>query len=312
MPATPPTGLPRAARSALLVATAAAVLAAVAMAWTMPALRQGRLLDGALDACELRRGQAAEVWGGGDLRRSELDAARERARAWKPRLLAPDDARLAADELRTQALDAGFDVLELHLETGRAGEALNVVPAQLVVEGDRVEVPILLQRFYEQPRLVRLVTLDLESPRFGAQTVRLRLRWDYASTAVPDRPVFDPASDVGLDLVARYGAPRAADPAYAAGISRLNRGRWDALQACAAGIREDQGALRRAAHEHQAIELWREEDQALRRWVSAGESEQRAVQRRLPELLQALQASATGKASLRPGPGGGLRVLGEG
>ncbi len=308
----PPTGLPFLVRGALLAATVAVVLVAAAMAWGMPVLRQGRLLDAATAACEGRHAQAREVWSDQDGRHTDLAQSRERAEAWRPRLLTPDDARGVADQLRSKAMTAGFDVLELHLETERAGEALNVVPGQLVVEGDRVDVPILLQGFYAQERLVRLVTLDLESPRFGAQTVRLRLRWDYASPSGPGFASFDPSSEVGLDLVARYAPPRAADPAYSGGVNRINRGRWEELQACAGRVREDSGALRLAAHENHAIEVWREEDQALRRWVSAGEAEQRAVQRRLPELLQALEASATGKASLRPGPGGGLRVLGEG
>ncbi len=51
-----------------------------------------------------------------------------------------------------------------------------------------------------------------------------------------------------------------------------------------------------------------ERERSVERWISAGEAERRAVLRKLPALLHGLDASATGKANLRPGPGGGLRI----
>jgi hypothetical protein len=292
--------LPRPLLAALVLAALALLGAAALLAIGRPALRQAHLLTAAEAACRARESDA-RAWLSRNPERSEaLAAARARMDALAPRLLDPERGMEATDAIRAFALASGLGVEEATLGTPRAGEALDIVSGRLVAEGDRVELPPLLARLYEGPALVRLVSLDVEVQRFGAQPVKAELRWEYPAPP-RRRPAASPTPE-------RWTPPAAADPRYAGSVASANRGRWEALEAAAADLLALAEPLAEAARVEAVLEDLAEQERAVERWASAGEAEERAVLRKLPALLQALDGSATGRAHLRPGPGGGLRV----
>jgi hypothetical protein len=295
-----PDGLPRPLLAGLVLLAIGLLGAGILLALGRPALRQAQLLDAAIEQCREREADA-KAWLARNPERSQaLSEARTRLDARAERLLSPDRGLQATDELRASALAAGFAVDELVLGTARSGEALDIVAARLRVEGDRVELAPLLAHLYEQPQLVRLVSLDVEVPRFGSQPIRAELRWEY-----PAAPRRRAQGQVPSD---RWAPPSAASPTYAASVAGANRKRWQSLQEASDRLRGLGGPLAEAARVDAVLEDLAEQERSIDRWVSAGEAERRAVLRKLPALLQSLDASATGKANLRPGPGGTLRV----
>ena len=295
-----PSALPRPLLAALALGAVLLLGLAGLLALGRPALRQGQLLDAATEQCRQREA-AAQAWLARNPARSQaLSAAKARMDAQSERLLQPDRGLATTTGLRDAALASGFAVEEVSLGTARSGEALDIVTARLVVEGDRVELPPLLATLYDQPQLVRLVSLDVEVQRFGDQPVRAELRWEYPAPP-RRRPAAPDASD-------RWAPPAAADPAHEPSVASANRAGWAALQDTAADLRALAEPLAEAARVEAVLEDLAEQQRSVERWISAGEAERRAVLRKLPALLSALDASATGKAHLRPGPGGSLRV----
>ena len=292
--------LPRPLLAGLALTALALLGAAGLLALGRPALRQGQLLDTAVDQCREREA-AARSWLARNPQRSQaLAEATGRMGARSTRLLSPDGGLDATHTLRDAALAAGFTVEDLTLGTARSSEALDIVAARLVVEGDRVELPPLLAILYGQPQLVRLVSVDVEVQRFGAQPVRAEIRWEYPAPP-RRRPAAPDASD-------RWAPPAAADPAHEASVASANRAAWAALQVASADLRALAEPLAEAGRVEALLDDLAEQERSVERWILAGEAERRAVLRKLPALLHALDASATGKAHLRPGPGGGLRI----
>jgi hypothetical protein len=277
------------------LATALALVAAF-LTWGLPSLRQGRLLDEALAVCE-RRTESAQEW----LEREESVAAllaNEQAEgsARTRALLDDDGASSLRDTLALLAEQHEMRLDGLRLGTRRAGEAFDTVPATAVFVGDRAGLPELLDAHYRQPRVVRLVSLDLELPRFGSSTVQATLRWEYAalpeSAAQADDPTdrWSPPS-----LVAQTGPGR---------ITALNRSRWERLLTASDALRSLAPRLGRLAAMDAERARLEQQRLALKRWSGASAAESQAVQRRMPELLRRMDLSATGEAALRPGPGG--------
>jgi hypothetical protein len=293
---TAPEPLPRAVSWTVAGITAVACLIAVLMVVGLPSLRQGRLLDNAIEVCDQRR-EAAEVW----LEREQsvaasltLERAESLARAGA--LMDSDASSSLEGTLKLLAERHEMRLDGLRLGTRRAGDAFDTVPATAVFVGDRAGLPELLDSFYRQPRVVRLVSLDLELPKFGAPVVQTTLRWEYA--ALPD---ISPEAD---DPTARWSPPSLVSETGPGRITSRNRGRWTRLEESANALRALAPGLRLLARMDAERSFLEQQRLALKRWRESSASEAQAVQRRMPELLRRMDLSATGEAALRPGPGG--------
>lgn len=296
----PPPALPSMARG-LLTLGALISLGAAALLWlAMPILRQGRLLEAATVTCH-ERTEEAQTWIGREPEVTEaLTREQVAADARAPLLLRADDEVLLRSRLADLAAATQLELTEFHLGMPRTGEAFDVVPATLQLNGDRVELPPFLEAFYRQPRVVRLVSLEVETPEFGSQRASVTLAWEFAAPARTARVPADPTE--------RWAPPAVASSQVSAAIRPWNRGRWEELRAAAAELRGLAPRLRRlAAMESERLGL-EQERRAMERWQEATSSEHRAVLRKLPALLQRLDGSALGKATLRPGPGGTLQI----
>lgn len=283
--------------AAALLAVGGAAIATVAR----PALRQGRLLDAANHAC-LERIEEAQAWLD---REPDVTASLQREqRASADRrmhLLTADDEVVVRSTLEQLAEASGLEASSFRLGTPRHGEAFDVVPAALTVEGDRVELPPFLEAFYRQPRVVRLVSLDVESPEYGTERAVATLRWEFASPARARAEAPDPSL--------RWAPPSLAVPSAEAAVAGWNTGKWDSLTDSAAMLRGLGPQLRRVAGLNLERETLETERRALERWQAASTAERGAVLRKIPALLQTLDASAIGRAGLRPGPGGTLQIV---
>ncbi len=293
--------LPAWVRPALVLGVIAALGGTAITALARPALRQGRLIDAAHTAVTERWDEASAYLD----REPELVAALERERAAsadrRVHLLAADDEVVVRASLEQLAEASGLEASSFRLGTPRGGEAFDVVAAALTVTGDRAELPPFLEAFYRQPRVVRLVSLDLESPEFGSERATATLRWEFAAPA-RTRPAPD-------DPSAQWAPPAIVRPSAAAVVAGWNTGAWEDLADRAADLRSLAPELRRVAAldaERQALE---KERRALARWQEASAAERRAVLRKVPSLLHTLDASAVGRAGLRPGPGGTLQIV---
>jgi len=292
--------LPPATRGLLTLGALLALGAAALMWLAMPVLRQGRLLEAATATCE---GHTAEAKAWLDQEPEvaaalarERDAAQQRGAL----LLRADDEVVVRTTLSELASDASLEVGAFRLGTPRTGEAFDAVPASLELTGDRAELPPFLEAFYGQPRVVRLTSLEVETPEYGSERATVLLAWEFAAPARTARRPDDPTS--------RWAPPAVASASVSAAIRPWNRDQWDVLGAAARELRGLAPDLRRlAGMEAERLQL-EEERRAMERWQDATASEHRAVLRKLPVLLQTLDGSALGKATLRPGPGGTLRI----
>ena len=292
--------LPRWVFGSLIVALVAVVGLAGSLALAMPALRQGRLISEACDVCRSRTTEAQQWLE----REPELVLAlqRERREAAErgPFLLQTDDEVVVRTALTGLAQGHGFEVVGFRLGTVRGGEAFDTVPASLKVAGDRVELPLLLAAFYGEPRVVRLVALDLEAPEFGTERTVATLRWEFASPVRTRPPAQDPDT--------RWAPPAVASSPETA-VASWNEDRWRELEAAVAELRSLGPELRRVSGMEAERAALEQERRALARWREASESERRAVLRKVPLLLRRLEVSAVGRAGLRPGPGGTLQII---
>ena len=291
--------LPRAVPASLLGAAALLGVVAAGIAWQMPTLRQGRLIDAADRVTQTRHdGALARLADEGDVARAVVDARAEAERR-RALLLATDDDKDVQAWLTQLVEGAGLRLEQMQFGTRRAGESLAVVPAELVVLGDRVDLPPFLQRFYAQERALRLVSLEVESPEYGDLNARATLRWEFAA---PPRPE---AAEILPDQ--RF-APPAVASAPTASVARMNRGRWTRLQASAESLTALGPRLRRLSTlEAELAELQRQA-KGLERWQAASAIEGRSLLRKLPMLLREVEVGAMGRAALRPGPGGALQI----
>ncbi len=292
--------LPRWVLGSTTVALIALGGLAALLTLAMPTLRQGRLIAEATDVCRERATEAEEWLAREPELAGALDSERREAHARRPYLLQSDDEVVVQTALTGLARDLAFDVLDFRLGTVRGGEAFDTVPATLKVAGDRAELPPLLASFYEQPRVVRLVALDLEAPEFGTERVVATLRWEFAS---PVRSRASPAASAG-----RWSPPAAASAPETA-VASWNEGRWRELEGAVAALRALGPELRRVEALEQERTALEQERRALDRWRQASDSERRAVLRKVPLLLRRLEVSAVGRAGLRPGPGGTLQIV---
>ena len=274
---------------------------AIGLQLAMPTLRQGRLLDEALELTEERQVEASRWLEREPSITAALEKERREAVSRLPHLLRTDEAVQVRTWLETLARDAGFDVGSVRLGTIREGETFDTVPAALQISGDRAELPPFLATFYDQPRVVRLIALDLEARRLGSDRVNATLRWEFAAAARNPKAPNDPTS--------RWSAPSVADLANESRVSRFNRGRWEALDQAASNLRELRPNLVRVARmdsERSSLEM---ERRSLASWKDAAAAERKAVLRKTPLLFRQLDVSAMGRAGLRPGPGGTLQIV---
>jgi len=291
--------LPRAVPWSLLGAAVALALLASGIAWQMPTLRQGRLIEAADRVTRARHDSAlARLAQEGEIAQAVL-AERQAATERRPLLLSTDDDKDTQAWLTQLVQGAGLTLQELQFGTRRAGESLAVVPAELVVLGDRVELPPFLERFYAQERALRLVSLDVESPEYGDVNARARLKWEFAA---PPRPE---AAEILPDP---QFAPPGVASAPTASVARVNRGRWGRLQASADELAALGPRLRRLAGLEAELAELRRQSRGLQRWQAASKIEGRSLLRKLPSLLKRVEVGAMGQASLRPGPGGALQI----
>ena len=293
--------LPKSVLRLLGTAVLAMTALVVGLHFAMPTLRQAQLLDKAHEAT-VERTVEAERW----LQReptisAALDRERREAGARLPHLLRTDEAVQVRTWLQTLARDAGFEVGSVRLGTVRQGETFDTVPASIQLAGDRAELPPFLATFYDQPRVVRIIALDVEARRLGGERVNATLRWEFAAAARRRKPVVDPT--------VVWTPPSVADRKFANHISRFNRGRWKLLNGAAEDLRDLRPALMRVARmeaERARLEM---ERRSLAHWQDAALAERRAVLRKTPLLLRQLDLSAMGRAGLRPGPGGTLQIV---
>jgi len=196
---------------------------------------------------------------------------------------------------------SGLATSAFRLGTPRRGEAFDVVAAALTVEGDRAELPLFLEAFYRQQRVVRLVSLDLESPEYGTERAVATLRWEFAAPARvrPEPP--DPSR--------RWAPPAIVSPGAEAAVAGWNVGKWDDLVEASSLLRGLAPDLRQLAALDTERATLEQERRALERWQEASTAERGAVLRKIAPLLQTLDGSAIGKAGLRPGPGGTLQIV---
>jgi hypothetical protein len=273
----------------------------VTMYLAMPTLRQGRRLDEALEVTEERASEAAHWLGREQSISAALDRERRQAVERLPHLLRIDEAVAIRAWLQGLARDAGFEVGSVRLGTLREGETFDTVPAAIQISGDRAELGPFLSTFYDQPRVVRIIALDLETPKFGSQRVDATLRWEFAAAARRRTAPADPSI--------RWSPPKVANPGNATRISGFNQGRWDALDSAATdlrGMRPNLMRLARMETERLRLEM---ERRSLAHWQEAAKAERKAVLRKTPLLLRKLDLSSVGRAGLRPGPGGTLQIV---
>lgn len=296
---TPP--LPRLYLHMLLAAVTLVSGLAIGLQLAMPTLRQGRLLDEALELTEERQLEASRWLEREPSITAALEKERREAVSRLPHLLRTDEAVQVRTWLETLARDAGFEVGSVRLGTIREGETFDTVPAALQISGDRAELPPFLATFYDQPRVVRLIALDLEARRLGSDRVNATLRWEFAAAARNPKAPSDPTR--------RWAAPSVADLANESRVSRFNRGRWEALDRAASDLRDLRPNLVRVARmdsERSSLEM---ERRSLASWRDAAAAERKAVLRKTPLLFRQLDVSAMGRAGLRPGPGGTLQIV---
>lgn len=283
--------------SALVVIGGAGILVALAM----PVLRQGKLIEAAREVC-LERSAEAEEW----LERQEEAEAALRgewdlAQARGDRLLGIDEEVPVRNLLEEISQGFGLKVVDLHFGTVRRGEAFDAVPGSLRVSGDRAELPLFLESFYAQDRLVRLVALDLETISYGSDHVNVTLRWEYPAPARRRRDLEDP--------VAKWSPPTLCAASSLSSVAGWNRGKWQRMDRSASELRALAPRLEKLATvdaERRALER---ERQSLERWQQSSAAEAKAVMRKLPVLLGRLAVSAVGRAGLRPGPAGTLLLV---
>ena len=297
---TEPAPIPSSAVRAVGIASLLALLAAAGLTVGLPTLRQGRLLDEAADVCAARTAEA-ELW----LARepdvaARLDAERAEAQSLQAAFLSADDSGTIEPSLRLLAEQHGCVLTLLRLGTRREGSVLDTAPATAVFTGPRVALPELVDDFYRQGRIVRLVALDVDLPRFGEETVRTTLRWEYAAPS--ERP---PSPD---DPTLRWSPPVLLARSGPTLVDAWNRGRWERLERDALSLRSLAPRLRTLAAIDATRALLEDHQSAVAQWRDAQGAERGAVQRRLPELLRRVDLSADGRASLRPGTGGRLVV----
>ncbi len=291
-----PDPLPRAVPWTIGGLAVVAAVFALVVSVGLPTLRQGRLLDEATSVC-LKRQRDASTW----LEREEsvaklLSIERANGAARIEALLAADGSAALDETIGLLADQHGMKLEGLRLGTRRTGDTFDTVPATAVFVGERTSLPELLDAFYRQPRAVRLVSLDLELPRYGASVVQATLRWEYAS--LPEQA---PEAD---DPTVRWSPPSMVAATGVARITALNRGRYERLEKASSTLRGLAPRLRRlAAMDAERAQLERQRI-AIERWREASAAEAQAVQRRMPELLRRMDLSALGEAALRPGPGG--------
>jgi hypothetical protein len=283
--------------SALVVIGGTGILVALAM----PVLRQGKLIEAAREVC-LERSAEARQW----LEREEaaetaLRGEWDLAQARGDRLLGIDEEVPVRNFLEEISRGFGLEVVDLHFGTVRRGEAFDAVPGSLRVSGDRAELPLFLESFYGQDRLVRLVALDLETISYGSDHVNVTLRWEYPAPARRRRDLEDP--------VAKWSPPTLCAASSLSSVAGWNRGKWQRMDRAASELRSLAPRLDKLATvdaERRALER---ERQSLERWQQSSAAEARAVMRKLPVLLGRLAVSAVGRAGLRPGPAGTLLLV---
>ena len=296
---TPP--LPKSVlRSLLLAVTLMGVLIA-GLHIAMPTLRQARLLDQAVLVTVERQSEATRWLEREATISAALDKERREAVNRLPHLLRTDEAVEVRSWLQNLARDAGFEVGSVRLGTVRDGETFDTVPAAIQITGDRAELPPFLATFYDQPRVVRIIALDLEARRLGSERVNATLRWEFAAAARRRQETLDPTL--------LWAPPAVAGLENAGRISRFNRGRWEALEEAAGGLRDLRPALMRASRREAERSRLEMERRSLARWQDAALAERKAVLRKTPLLLRQLDLSAMGRAGLRPGPGGTLQIV---
>ena len=187
------------------------------------------------------------------------------------------DDLLAAERL---AADERYGAV-LHAET--AGETLATATD-------------LASQFDAQELAVRLVSLDLDLPRFGASEILATLRWEVAASQDTPSGVDDP--------VARWSPPVLLLRGDRSATRLGNGARWTAADRAATDLQARAPALRRVARKDAERDHLEQQRLAVERWREASRAESLAVQRRLPELFRRLDLSAEGRAALRPGPAG--------
>jgi len=296
---TPP--LPKSVLRSLLLAVIGMALFVIGLQIAMPTLRQARLLDEAVTVTEERYVEAKRWLERESTISAALDKERREAINRLPHLLRTDEAVQVRSWLQNLARDAGFEVNSVRLGTVRDGETFDTVPAAIRISGDRAELPPFLATFYDQPRVVRLIALDLEARRLGSERVNATLRWEFAAAARRRPPPLDPTL--------LWSPPSVADLENAGRISRYNRGRWEELERAAADLRDLRPSLMRVSRRDADRSRLEMERRSLAHWKDAALAERKAVLRKTPLLLRQLDLSAMGRAGLRPGPGGTLQIV---
>lgn len=295
-----PLPLPQAWIAAPAALGAALILGAAVIGARLPVLRQARLLEAAVELCRERIATADAAIGALDDGLAAWQDLRSREAAESGALLLPQDEAGQRAEIARRAVDGGFAVRSLRFAPPLGGEALDAVLAELTVEGERSELPQLVARIWEGPRVVRLLSLDVEVLRFGERPVRASLRWQYAAP-----PRVDPVpagAPAGLPAVAR--APSGA-------IHRANRPRWQILQDEANRLRSRLPRLAERTSVEARIAAGQARLDAIARWRAHREAEAVSLLRKVPALVHAVDTGALGRASLRPGPGGTLVISAE-
>ncbi len=285
--------------SALVVIGGTGILIALAM----PILRQGKLIEAAQQICEERSSEAGD-WlqrqrESEEALRNEWDLARERGE----RLLDVDEEVPVRNLLEEISHSHSLRIDDMHFGTVRRGEAFDAIPGSLRVAGDRAQLPMFLEGFYAQDRLVRLVALDLETISYDSDDVKMTLRWEYPAPARRRRELEDP--------VAKWSPPALCATSSLSSVAGWNRGKWQRMDRAASELRSLAPELARLATvdaERRALER---ERHSLERWHDASLAEASAVKRKLPVLLGRLAVSAVGRAGLRPGPGGTLLLVND-
>jgi len=283
--------------SALVVIGGAGILVALAM----PVLRQGKLIEAAREVCLERSTEASHWLERQDEAEEALRGEWDLAQARGDRLLGIDEEVPVRNLLEEISRGFGLEVVDLHFGTVRRGEAFDAVPGSLRVSGDRAELPMFLESFYDQDRLVRLVALDLETISYGSDHVNVTLRWEYPAPARRRRDLEDP--------VAKWSPPTLCAASSLSSVAGWNRGKWQRMDRAASELRSLAPRLEKLATvdaERRALER---ERQSLERWQGSSNAEARAVMRKLPVLLGRLAVSAVGRAGLRPGPAGTLLLV---
>jgi hypothetical protein len=293
--------LPRFISDVLLCALVVIGGAGILVALAMPVLRQGKLIEAAQEVCTERTSEAL-TWLNREAEaeealRGEWDLASDRGDS----LLGLDEEIPVRNFLEETSARFELKVLDLHFGTVRRGEAFDAVPGSIRVSGDRAQLPLFLENFYEQDRLVRLVALDLETISYGSDDVNVTLRWEYPAPARRQRDIQDP--------IAKWSPPTLCATSSLSSVAGWNRGKWQRMDHAASELRGLAPRLEKLAAvdaERRALER---ERQSLERWRESSQAEARAVLRKVPVLLSGLAVSAVGRAGLRPGPAGTMLLV---